>query len=42
MHSTELNKFFPYMSDKYLSGVVYEDGSFNDSRMALTAILTST
>lgn len=30
------------MSDRYTTGVVYEDGSFNDSRMIMAALLTST
>jgi glycerol-3-phosphate dehydrogenase len=42
MHQSELRKFFPYMSDRYTTGVVYEDGSFNDARMVIAAILTAT
>lgn len=30
------------MSDKYSTGIVYEDGCFNDSRMIITALLTAT
>lgn len=30
------------MSDRYTTGVVYEDGSFNDSRMIMAALLTAT
>jgi hypothetical protein len=30
------------MSDKYTTGVVYEDGAFNDSRMIMAALLTAT
>lgn len=41
MHQSELRKFFPFMSDKYTTGVVYEDGSFNDSRMVMAALLTA-
>lgn len=29
------------MSDKYSTGIVYEDGAFNDSRMIITALLTA-
>jgi hypothetical protein len=42
MHQSELRKFFPYMSDRYTTGVVYEDGSFNDTRMVIAAIFTAT
>ena len=42
MHKTELRQVFPYMSDRFTTGVVYEDGSFNDSRMVIAAVLTST
>ncbi len=42
MHKSELRKFFPYMSDRYTTGVVYEDGCFNDSRMVMAALLTAT
>jgi len=42
MHRSELHKFFPYISDKFTTGVVYEDGSFNDSRMIMAALLTAT
>ena len=38
----ELTNIFPFMSGKYSSGVVYEDGSFNDARLLVTAILTAT
>ena len=38
----DLRDMFPFMSDKYDGGVVYEDGCFNDSRMLLVAFLTST
>jgi glycerol-3-phosphate dehydrogenase len=37
-----LQKFFPFLSDKYKTGIVYEDGSFNDSRMIIAALLTAT
>lgn len=30
------------MNPKYTMGVVYEDGSFNDARLLLTALLTAT
>jgi glycerol-3-phosphate dehydrogenase len=33
---------FPYISDKYSGGVVYEDGRFNDSRMLIMTLLTCT
>lgn len=42
MHRSELQKFFPYLSDKFTRGVVYEDGSFNDARMVMAALLTAT
>lgn len=42
MHQSELRKFFPYMSERYTTGVVYEDGAFNDSRMVIAGILTAT
>lgn len=41
MHKEELHKFFPYISDKFTTGVVYEDGSFNDARMVMAALLTA-
>lgn len=42
LHRNELREYFPFMDDKYQSGVVYEDGSFNDSRMVLMSLLTTT
>jgi hypothetical protein len=30
------------MSDDYTTGIIYEDGSFNDSRLLITALLTAT
>lgn len=42
MHQSELRRFFPYISDRFTTGVVYEDGSFNDSRMVIAALLTAT
>ena len=38
----DLRDIFPFISDKYHGGVVYEDGCFNDSRMLLVTLLTST
>jgi glycerol-3-phosphate dehydrogenase len=38
----ELVAAFPYINPKYSIGVVYEDGSFNDSRLLLAALLTAT
>jgi glycerol-3-phosphate dehydrogenase len=38
----ELTSAFPKISPKYDIGVVYEDGSFNDSRLLLSAVLTAT
>jgi glycerol-3-phosphate dehydrogenase len=38
----ELQQAFQYINPKYTRGVVYEDGSFNDSRLLLSAIFTST
>lgn len=37
----ELTSIFPHLNPKYDIGVVYEDGSFNDSRLLLTALLTA-
>ena len=42
LNRSELKNIFPYVSDKYSGGVVYEDGSFNDSRMVLVSLLTAT
>lgn len=42
LHRNELREFFPYISDKYQSGIVYEDGCFNDARLLLTTLLTCT
>lgn len=42
LHRNQLREIFPYISDKYQSGVVYEDGSFNDSRLLLTSLQTCT
>ena len=36
-----MSQFFPYISEKYTTGIVYEDGAFNDSRMLFTALLTA-
>ena len=38
----ELTSIFPHINPKYSMGVVYEDGSFNDARLLLTALLTAT
>ena len=38
----ELTAIFPNLNPKYDIGVVYEDGSFNDARLLLTALLTAT
>jgi glycerol-3-phosphate dehydrogenase len=38
----ELKDIFPHLNPKYSTGVVYEDGSFNDARMLLYALLTAT
>ena len=37
----ELHELFPFISDKFQGGVVYEDGSFNDSRMLIATLLTA-
>jgi glycerol-3-phosphate dehydrogenase len=37
-----VREIFPYISDKYSGGVVYEDGRFNDARMLLMTLLTCT
>ena len=42
LNRQELVEAFPHINPKYSLGVVYEDGSFNDSRLLLAAILTST
>lgn len=42
LNRQELVEIFPHINPKYSMGVVYEDGSFNDSRMLLTAVLTAT
>jgi glycerol-3-phosphate dehydrogenase len=42
LHYSEIRNIFPYISDKYSGGIVYEDGRFNDSRMALMTLLTCT
>ena len=42
LNRSDLKDIFPYISDKYTGGVVYEDGCFNDSRMVLTSLLTTT
>ena len=42
LNRTELTEIFPYLSPKYTTGVVYEDGSFNDARMLVSALLTAT
>ena len=42
VNRSELRDFFPFISDKYQSGVVYEDGCFNDSRMLLATLFTAT
>lgn len=38
----DLRQLSPYISDKFGSGVVYEDGQFNDSQMNMALLLTST
>jgi glycerol-3-phosphate dehydrogenase len=38
----ELTSIFPNLASKFNTGVVYEDGSFNDSRLLLSALLTAT
>ena len=42
MNRSELTEVFPYLNPKFTTGVVYEDGSFNDARLLLTAALTAT
>jgi glycerol-3-phosphate dehydrogenase len=41
LNREELTSIFPNINPKYDMGVVYEDGSFNDSRMVLSALLTA-
>ena len=38
----DLRGTFPFISEKYTGGVVYEDGCFNDARMVLISLLTTT
>lgn len=40
--SSQMHKFFPYMSENYQCGVIYEDGVFNDSRLLILSLLTGT
>jgi len=42
VNRTEMKEIFPYLNGKFTTGVVYEDGSFNDARLLLTAVLTAT
>lgn len=42
LNRQELIDIFPHLSPEYSVGVVYEDGSFNDARMCVSAILTAT
>ena len=37
----ELTNIFPYLNPRFDTGVVYEDGSFNDARLLLAALLTA-
>lgn len=37
----ELTNIFPYLNPRFDIGVVYEDGSFNDARLLLAALLTA-
>lgn len=41
LNREELTTIFPHINPKYDMGVVYEDGSFNDARLLLTALLTA-
>lgn len=38
----DLRAISPFISNKYASGVVYEDGQFNDSQMNMALLLTAT
>lgn len=42
MGRSDLTNIFPHLNPKFSSGVVYDDGSFNDARLLVTAILTAT
>jgi glycerol-3-phosphate dehydrogenase len=42
VHNKDLRNWFPFISDKYTSGVIYEDGQFNDAQMNLNLLLTAT
>lgn len=41
LNREELVNIFPNLNPKYDMGVVYEDGSFNDARLLLAALLTA-
>jgi glycerol-3-phosphate dehydrogenase len=41
LNREELTTIFPNLNPKYDVGVVYEDGSFNDARLLLSALLTA-
>lgn len=42
LNQKDLKMNFPYISNKYEGGIVFEDGQFNDAQMLMTVLLTST
>lgn len=42
VNQNELKGYFPFISNNYQGGIVFEDGQFNDSQMLLSIFLTST
>ena len=38
----DLKAQFPFISNRYEGGIVFEDGQFNDAQMLLSILLTST
>lgn len=42
LNQPELKAHFPFISNKYQGGIVFEDGQFNDAQMLISVLLTST
>ena len=38
----DMQRLFPYVSNKYQGGIVFEDGQFNDAQMLIAILLTAT
>lgn len=38
----DLKAYFPFISNQYQGGIVFEDGQFNDAQMLMSVLLTST